>query len=231
MIGNLILVLFVIAFSSTSTYALDDAALLSSRLNKILSEKIPNAEIRIPNLEKLIKSPEIAAIGTLSSVRLLEDRASGVALFELNSSDGTSTKIQTPYQAWVKTPVAIHRIYPNTKLKKEDFRVEALNVAVGTAHDYRGVMILSEEKLDQMESKQTILEGQFVVANAVQKLPDVRKGEMVKLELSSGALVLTTAAQILENASIGDRVRVLTAKTKREMIGKVLEDHSVEVAL
>jgi len=228
---NLILTFLAFAFSATSSYGLDDAALLSSRLSKILSEKIPNAEIRIPNLENLVKSPEIAAITTLSSVRLIEDRATGVALFELNSTDGVSTKIQTPYQALVKAPIAIRRIYPNTKLKKEDFRIDTINVAVGTAHDYRGVILYSDAKLDQMESKQTILEGQFVLSNAVQRQPDVHKGEMVKLELSSGDLTLTTSAVIQENASIGERVHVLTAKTKREMIGKVLEDHSVEVVL
>ena len=228
---NLILAIFVIAFSSNSAHALNDATLLSSRINKILSEKNPNAEIKIPNLEKLVKSPEIAAISSLSDIRLVEDRSNGTAVFELTSSDGSSTKIQTPYQAWVRVPVATHRIYPNTKLKKEDFKISAINVATGVAHDYRGAMIGSEVKLDQMESKQTILEGQFVVINAVQRLPDVRKGDMVKLELSSGDLTLTTAAVIQENAAIGERVHVLTAKTKREMIGKVLEDHSVEVSL
>ena len=230
MIRNLVLAI-LISFTSISSYGLDDANLLSSRIQKILSEKFPYAEIRIPNLEKLIKSPEIASINELSGVRLVEDRASGIALFELTSSDGSIIKIQTPYQALVQTPVAIHRIFPNTHLKKEDFKIENLNVATGIARDYRGAIIYDLAKLDQMETRQSILEGQFVVVNAVQKQPDVRKGETVKLELTSGDLTLTTSAVIQESASVGDRVHVLTLKSKKEVVGKVLEDHSVEVIL
>lgn len=231
MIRNLVLAVFAISFSSASSYGLDDATLLSSRIHQILSEKIPYAEIRIPNLEKLVKSPQISAISELSTVRLLEDRANGSALIELTSTDGASVKIQTPYQAFVKAPVAIRRIYPNTILKKEDFRIETLNVATGQARDYRGVIIYDESKLERSESKQSILEGQFVVSNAIRKQPDVRKGETVRLELSSGDLTLTTAAVVQENASIGERVHVLTAKSKREVVGKVREDRSVEVSL
>ena len=220
-----------ISFCSTSSYALDDANLLSSRIHKILSEKLPYAEIKLPNLEKLVKSPEISSMNELANVRIIEDRANGVVLLELTSAEGTSIRIQTPYQAMVKTPVAIRRIYPNTRLKKEDFRIENLNVATGNARDYRSAIIFDETKLEQMETKQSILEGQFVVTNAVQKQPDVRKGETVKLELTSGDLSLTTAATILENASIGERVHILTTKSKKDLVGKVLEDHSVEVRL
>lgn len=231
LIQNLMLSIFVILFFSNNSYALDDANLLSSRIHKILSEKIPYAEIRIPNLKKLVQSPEISDLTELSSVRLLEDRANGIALVELISTDGKSVKIQTPYQALVKTPVAAHRIYPNVRLKKEDFRIETLNVASGPAREYRGVIIYDENRLNQVESKQSILEGQFVVSNAVQKLPDVRKGETVKLELSSGNLTLSTLAIVQENASVGEVVRVFTTKSKREVTGKVREDRTVGAIL
>lgn len=231
MICKLLVASIFVAFTSTSSYGLDDANLLSSRIHKILSDKIPYAEIRIPNLEKLVKSSEISAISELSSVRLLEDRDNGVALLELNSTDGNTVKIQTPYQALVNAPIAVRRIYPNTKLKREDFKVEALNVAAGTARAYRGAIILDLSKLEQMETRQSIMEGQFVVSNAVQKQPDVRKGETVKLELNSGELSLITAAVVQENGSVGDRVHVITAKTKKDVVGKIREDRSIEVTL
>lgn len=231
MIRNLIAVFFAISFSAASSYGLDDPTLLSSHIQKILSEKIPYAEIRIPNLSKLIKSPEVSAISELTGVRLLEDRANGVALLELTAADGSTVKIQTPYQALVKTPVAIHRIYPNTRLKREDFRIDTLNVATGPARDYRSAIIFDASKLDQMETRQSILEGQFVVSNAVQKQPDVRKGETVKLELISGELTLTTGAVVQENGSIGDHVHVITTRSKKDVVGKIREDHSIEVIL
>lgn len=226
-----ILLLVSLNLIAADAFALNDAAALAARFQSILKEKIPNAEIRIPNLGKLVKAPEVAAIDALSSVRLTEDRPSGVAVFELFSTDGTSTKVQTPYQALARVPVAARRIYPNTRLKKEDFRIDTINLATGHARDYRGAIIADESRLERMETRQTILEGQFVVSNAVQKLPDVRKGEMVKLELVSGDLSLTTSAIVQENASVGDSVHVLTAKSKREIVGKVRADRSIEVNL
>lgn len=231
MIRKLVSTVALMLFSAASSFGLDDATLLSSRIHKILSEKIPYAEIRIPNLEKLIKTPQISAISEISSIRIVEERANGIALFEIVSTDGNSVKIQTPFQALVKAPVAVRRIYPNTILKKEDFRIDTINVATGQPREYRGVIVYDEQKLLHSETKQTILEGQFVVSNAIRKQPDVRKGETVKLELSSGDLTLTTAAVVQENASVGERVHVLTAKTKKEVIGKVKEDRSVEVSL
>jgi flagella basal body P-ring formation protein FlgA len=53
----------------------------------------------------------------------------------------------------------------------------------------------------------------------------------VKLELVSGELSLTTQGILQEAGSVGDHVRVLTVKTKREITGIVKNDHSVEVNL
>jgi hypothetical protein len=153
-IRSLVLALIAISFSSTNSFGLDDANLLSSRIQKILSEKIPYAEIRLPNLDKLVKTAEVSAITELRAVRLIEDRASGVALIELTSTDGSNVRIQTPYQAMVNMPIAVRRIYPNTRLKKEDFRMENINVATGLARDYRSAIILDQSRLDQMETRQ-----------------------------------------------------------------------------
>ena len=230
MIQKLILTSSIILLSQASL-ALDNSSIFSDQIKNALKEKIPYAEIRVPNLEKLAKTVEIEAIHELIAVRVVEERSNGVALIELISRDGNNVRIQTPYQALVKVPVAIQRIFPNTKLKKEDFRLETINVATGTAKDYRGVIVYDLNSLSQVETKQTILENQFVLSSQIQKSPDLRKGETVQVEISSGELSLMTAATVLENASIGESVRVLTAKTKKEISGKVREDRTIEVRI
>ena len=211
---------------------------LSSLMSKTLEEKIAHAEVKIPSLEQAIENSEIEKYEEVKSVRLMEDRPNGIAVFEVIGREDekeVSQVLQTPYEAWVKVPVATHRIYPSTKLKNEDFRTQSINVASGTPREYRGIMISAEDRaaseLDRMESKQTILEGQFVVSSALQRQPDIRKGETIKLELVSGELTLTTQAVLQESGSVGDRVRVLTLKTKKEIVGKIKDDHSVEVIL
>lgn len=208
---------------------------ISTRISTQLSDRIPNATIGIPNLSTLAAQSPLSEIETLSDVRFIEDKANGVVIAEVigTTEGGREIRqvIQTPYEAWVETPVAIQRIYPNSRLKAEDFKISKINVASGMPREYRGVMLAADVDLSKMESRQTILENQFVTRNAVQKQPDVRKGEMVKLELISGDLTLITQAIVQEPASIGDRVHVLTLKTKKEIVGKVRADHSVEVNL
>ena len=222
----------------TSSQAFADIAFsdrLSSLIKKTLEEKIPGAEIILPSLERITQDPELADFETLADVRLLEDRVNGVAVFEIIGKDPESKVItrtvQSPYEAWLKVPVALHRIYPNSKLKDTDFKISSVNVATGQPREYRGIMVPANTRFERMEAHQTILEGQFVVTSALRKQPDVRRGDLVKLELESGDLSLTTQAVAQEPASIGEKVRVLTVKTKREVVGTLREDHSVGVSL
>jgi len=230
-IEKLIFSAIILSFFPLSALALESSTILSNRIHQTLSEKMPYAEIRIPNLEKLSKSAEIENLSSLSTVRLIEERGNGVAIFDLIGADGASVRIQTPYQALVTVPVANHKILPNSKLKKEDFRIETVNLALSPAKEYRGSIVLDQSKLENTETRQTILEGQFVLNQSIQRSPDVRKGELVKLQMNSGDLSLTTAATVLENGSIGDQVRVMTSRTKREVVGKIKLDHSIEVSL
>ncbi len=220
-----------IILSSISAHALESSSILSNKIQKSLMDRVPYAEIRLPNLDKLSKSEEISALKDVATVRVVEERGNGVAILDLTSSDAQTVRIQTPYQAMVTVPVANHKILPNQKIKKEDFRTETINVAISPAKEYRGSIVRDELKLENSETKQTILEGQFVLSTSIQRTPDLRKGETIKLQMTSGELSLTTAATVLESGSIGEQVRVLTSRTKKEVVGTVKIDHSVEVNL
>ncbi len=223
------------AHAQTADQKQDPATRVSALIRQALTEKIAGAEIKIPSLQNLFARPPMSEFFEIKQVRLTEDRASGVAVFEVQGTTAEHMDmeevVQTPYQAWKKVPVAVRRIYPNTKLKNEDFKVERVNVATGLAREYRGVMVPEETRFDGLQSKQTILESQYVVNNAIERQPDVKRGDTVKLELVSGDLILTTQAEVQEPALVGDRVRVITIKNKRELTGKVRADRTVEVAL
>jgi flagella basal body P-ring formation protein FlgA len=222
-------------FAESATRGLSPSEHLSSLIRMSLTEKIAGTEVRIPSLEKLMAVAPMANYSEIKSVRLVVDRANGVAQFEVigSTSEGKELVevIQTPYEAWKKVPVATHRIFPNSKLKTEDFKIEEVNVATGSAREFRGVMLPADTNLNELQSKQTILEGQYVVSSAIQKTPDLRKGDTVKLELISGDLTLTTQAVVEESGTVGSQVRVMTTKTKRELMGLVKADHSVELTL
>jgi flagella basal body P-ring formation protein FlgA len=239
---TLIRFLILTTFIATSVFAaetdsqtLSATERLSSLIRVNLMQKIQGAEVRIPSLDKLMNTPPMSNFAEVRTIRLVTDKSTGVAQFEVigTNSDGKEIveTIQTPYEAWKKVPVATHRIYPNSKLKNEDFKVQDVNVASGVAREFRGVMMPEDTNFNQLQTKQTILEGQYVVTSAIQRTPDLRKGDTVRLELNSGDLSLTTQAVTEEAGSVGSQVRVMTTKTKRELTGMIKEDHSVEVNL
>jgi flagella basal body P-ring formation protein FlgA len=208
---------------------------LSELVRQALKEKLPHADIRIPSLKKLVQRAPLSELQSIQKVRITEDRPNGTALFEVSGTSRGGNEqnhiLQTPYEAWVNALIARRRINPNTKLKQEDFRQGEVNVASGPVREYRGVLVPVTQDVDKMQTKQTILENQYVVQNAVEKQPDIRRGETVKLELISGELTLSTQAMAEEPASIGDRIRVTTVKTKKLVVGTVQADRSVEVSL
>ncbi len=232
------LVILFALFSALPAQA-ESAAPLSENLSEMmkaaLTEKIADAEIRVPSLAGICAQPPLSEYVEVKRVRLVEDRPNGTALFEVNgrtaSGQDQADLVQTPYSAWRKAVVAKHRIYPNTKLRAEDFTISEVNVASGTAREYRGVMVPAGTDLNGLQTRQSIIENQFVTRSAVERAPDLKRGDIIKLDLVSGELTLTTQATAIEPGLVGERVKVLTTKTKKEMVGVLREDHSVEVRL
>jgi flagella basal body P-ring formation protein FlgA len=235
--SKLLFILLIAAAAHAESPAASES--LSSRLSDLirasLTEKIADAEIRLPSLEKIANQKPLNEYRDLKRARLIEDRPNGVALFEVSGTleDGSERAdlIQTPYSAWKKAWVAAKRLYPNTRLKDEDFKISEINVATGPAREYRGVMLPADTRFSGLQTKQTLLEGQFAVTSAVERQPDLRKGDQVRLDLISGDLTLTTQGMAEEPASVGDHVRIMTSKTKKEVVGILKEDRSVEVQL
>jgi len=221
------------AFSAESSTSHSQG--LSELIRSALEERISGADIRIPSLDRLCDQSPISDYATITKVRLVEDRPNGIALFEISGSgtEGQSRTdlVQTPYSAWKKVLVPIRRINPNSKLKSEDFRTIEINVATGSAREYRGVLASPDLQIDGLQSRQTLLENQFVTTSAIERQPDLKRGDLVRLDLVSGELTLSTQATASETGSVGDRIRVMTTKSKKEVVGTIREDHAVEVRL
>ncbi len=224
-----------LSFGSAFAGAEAPSARLASLMRASLSAVIPEASLAIPSLEQTCSSPPLSMFERFDRVRLIEDRPNGSALFEVTGRTSAGLEkielVQTPYSAWKKVLVPTRRIYPNTRLQEADFRITEMNVATGAIREYRGALLSAEAPLARLQTKQTLLEGRFVTTASVERQPDVRRGDTVRLDLVSGDLSLSTQATASENGSVGDRIRVMAPKTKKEVVGIVREDHSVEVAL
>jgi flagella basal body P-ring formation protein FlgA len=131
----------------------------------------------------------------------------------------------------VPTFVALKRIHPGEKLSRGEFQIQPINIAQGLAYQYRGVMLGSKEKIEGLEARQTILEGQYPLTSGVERIPDIRRGDTVELKIVSGTIRLSTMGQVQEPGYLGESVRVLTRKAKKELVGKLRAGGIVEVRL
>lgn len=186
-----------------------------------IEKRYPGARIEM-TAENFSKIPRDAVF--------LGETPRGEAIFE-TSSVSARAQISIPFNAWQDTLVARRRVLPGETLSLDAFSKQEVDVSRGQAHELRGLMLSADFDVSKYEARQTLLEGQYVLASAIQRAPDARRGDIVKLRIVSGTLLLNTLATVQEPGNYGKNVRVMTTKTKRELVGKLMQDGSIEVLL
>lgn len=217
------------AYSARAAVPADHSSTVSQKIKAELAKKFPNARIETIGAPRITRGSIDAAV---SKVTILEETAKGDVHFLVHSADGAATaEGWTSFSALVPAQVAVRRIQPGERLNKDLFVEQSVNVATGIGREYRGVILSSETKFDTLETRQTILEGQFATATAVQRVPDVRKGDSLQVRLVSGGLSLSTQGTADEPGQHDQQIRVITQKSKRALVGKLGTDGIVEVRL
>lgn len=193
---------------------------LSKKFNGASIEFLPGSSFPVPQDGR-----------TVSRVQLISESGTGTADYSVTYSDGQTSIGQVRFAAMVPTYVAVRRIRPGEKLTRGDFQVQPVNIAQGLAYQYRGVMLSSKQPVDGLQARQTILEGQYPLMSGVEKVPDIRRGDAVEVKILSGEIQLSTRATVQEPGFLGEKVRILTQKSKKELVGLLKERGVVEVKL
>ena len=205
----------------------DTAATWVDTIQKQIGIHYPRAHIELLGAPKVVQGEMPKAI---DRVIWLADSGHGVASIQVMGG-GQSAQVEIPFQAQMQAWVANKRVMPGERLTADSVRLQVVNVAEGVNREYRGVMLGQDSQIETMETRQTILEGGLVLASGVRRVPDVKRGEPVVVKLLSGEVVLMTAGTVDEAAYLNEPVRITTVKTKKQMIGRLKEDRTVEVAL
>jgi flagella basal body P-ring formation protein FlgA len=201
-----------------------------------IASAFPGAKIEIYGNVHWTKGPVPQKAG---QVRFLGENGRGEAQIQVRGvvedQDGTAMMTtaegMVPFGAKVPAYVATRRIGPGEKIDSKAFVKKSVDVARGQARELRGVIFPAGEPLSGLESRQTILEGQFLTSTAVQKTPDIKRGDLVNIRVISGGLVVDVQGTAEESAYLDGQVRVLAMKTKRELIGMLKAGSVVEVNL
>ncbi len=220
-----ILALAASVASAFATESLNDS--MTEGVKRELAARYSGARIELTGDIRWNRAPQNFADDSNSArVHVLATTAQGYAQIAWKSGEGW-----IPYRAMVPAYVAVRRVLPNERLTSEMFALQDINVAMGQAYDYRGVILSRSRSIDGLEARQTVLEGQALTATAVQKIPDIRRGDAVRILLTSGELTVTTQGVASEPAFLNGRIRVMASKTKREFTGELKDGGTVEVRL
>mgnify|MGYP002399247489 CR=1 FL=1 len=115
-------------------------------------------------------------------------------------------------------------IYPGETITPEMLRVVPVlnpNIASGYASDVAEVAGLV--------STRTLLPGRTIPVGALREAWAVQRGGKVSLVFAAGNLVITAQGTPLENAAVGDLVRVRNVESGLVVSGTVMDDRSVRV--
>ncbi|MGZ3708803.1 MAG: flagellar basal body P-ring formation chaperone FlgA [Bdellovibrionota bacterium] len=212
---------------STAAIAADSGA-LTGTLQKELAQRYPGTRIELTTAVQFSQGrmPE-----EIASLNVLSDNGRGELQFEVRGADYSINYGWVRFSAWMPAYIATHRIHPGERLTPDSFTLQEVNLSNAQVAEYRGVILPKTADLSTLEARQTVMEGQFLVTNAVEKIPDVRRGDLVQIRLFSGGLTLTTQGMAEEPGYLNGQIRVMAAKTKRELVGKIQSGGIVEVRL
>jgi flagella basal body P-ring formation protein FlgA len=217
--------------ASASTSA--SSAALKTRIANEIEKRFSGARVEV--LGGVAFSAGVEAPAKVESVSLINDNQRGEAQLLVTgfNADGE----QMSENAWVRFTalmpayVADRRILPGEKLDSDSISLKEVDVAQGMMREYRGILLPKHSDVSRLETRQTILEGQPALSSSVIRTPDVRKGEAIRIRLTSGTMTVSTSGIAEEPAYLDAKVRVTTSKTKRELVGKLRTGGVVEVQL
>lgn len=204
---------------------------LRHQLINELQKKYPGSRIELRGDLNLISGeiPRKDLVISLSS-----EKPDGRFQFQVKgiiAEKAVSATIEIDASAWVSTWVAKKRIHPGEKLSVEMFDKQEVDVTSGLAHEHRGLILSAEENISELQTRQSILQGHYVLSTAVQPIPSVDRGDVVRVRLTSGDIVLVTGAVAQEPGHVNKPINVITQRTKKHLIGTLKEGNLVEVKL
>lgn len=210
---------------------LDEAELLALLTDTLQREQVrergqlelrltrPWAAISVPDGPLTLKVLELPTAGVTPSF---------IVRFELRAGDKALGTWQTAVQARVWREVWVAR-----EALKRGEPFDPARVAL----ERRDVLLL-RETLAELDSGQPELQmadsvpaGAPLLARALTPRPVIRRGQTPEAVVTDGALRITMRVEAVEDGAPGQVVRVRNPVTRRELLGRVVDAHTVQVLL
>lgn len=115
-------------------------------------------------------------------------------------------------------------IYPGEPLDRS--RLEMVPV---TNPNITPGYVTSYEEVDGLVSKRTLLPGRIILTAALREAFAVQRGSQVRLVFNNGPLTITAGGSPLQDAAIGDLIRVRNTDSGVIVSGTVMADGTIQV--
>jgi len=188
---------------SCKSFGADELSILKELTHQI-SQNYGGAEVTFSGPIEWLKQTPGPKGGV---VQILSDNARGELRFSVSGAKGEYAEGSLGFSAWLPARVAVKRVHPGELLRDEGFVTQKIRVSTGAARDFRGVLLSPESEISRLESVQTIMEGQFLTSSAVRNLPDIRRGDSVRIHLVNEGLTLSAPGVAQEPGYLNHQIR------------------------
>jgi len=168
--------------------------------------------------------------GDLSCDILLSEQArrggniSGLLLFRTNGREVGKTRVNGRVDIYTDVIAAAHYLGKHHEVQTKDVQWVSRSLSL-LSHDF-----LSEMK-EVLGKRVTIAinRGEVLRAGIVEEPPLLRRGDRVMLLAESRQVKITTVGEAREEGRRGDRIKLINLATRKEVSGRVLDEHTVRV--
>lgn len=133
-----------------------------------------------------------------------------------------STGLSRAEQPMAVIPTQI--IYPGEALDRSRLEIVPVtnpNIAPG--------YVSSFEEVDGLVTKRTLLPGRIILSAALREEFAVQRGSQVRLVFNNGPLTITAGGSPLQDAAVGDLIRVRNTDSGVIVSGTVMADGTIQV--
>ncbi len=198
--------------------------LLQQTLQKESVRDRGELELRLTRAWTSILVPEEPLSARIVDLPLTGPSANFIVRFELWGGEERVGNYQLSASAriWREVPVAEAPLRRGQSLADAATREERRDIL--TLRGAPGVFALNDASLELVEN---IPAGQPVLARSVRPRPVVQRGQLVDAIIEDGGLSISLKVEVLQEGLPGQLVRVRNPRTRRELAGKVLNEHTI----
>jgi flagella basal body P-ring formation protein FlgA len=202
--------------------------LLTAALQSNYVKDMGELELRFARDWTPVVAPDEPLTVTMTQVPTAGLNPSFLAAFELWNGPERVGHWQAVLQAkiWREVPVAHSRLDRGQLLREADLTLERRDLLTS-----RDILLKIPEGNDSLELTEPVAVGMPVPSRAARPRPLIKRGQVVDAVYEEGSLRISLKVQSLEDGALGQTVRVINPKTRRELSGKVQNEESISIIL